>query len=241
MQVTTLNKIINLFIVGAFVLTLLIFAFVYYYKDFITEAEIRAIKITADAIGAPVIALFATFAFVSVGILLGIIVDTIANLVFEDLLKKIYKNERSRLIFRCEKNFKKYDSLMNNFKQEFTSSDKYKDLPRNEDIYIAYSVGIFFHTANKENIEWAVQHYSFYLLSLNYLFVSCCVLIVTPFTTLPLTYKLGLTAVLFVFIYVLIYQAINKFLYTYEVSFRHSTIILIEEKLKESKKEQDEK
>lgn len=232
MQITTLNKIINLFLVGIFANTLFAVVVIYNAKDYISQNAIADLKTFIDSIGNSTVVLLITFIFLSTSILFGIVTDALSDFFFHRVLKKIIKNELVRKILYCNGNYEQHELLAKVFREMFSSSSKYKNLVKcndeseNKKISKAYASALFFHTANKENIEWAVQHYSFYLLSMNYLLISCGCLILSLFMPITVWNRILLTGTLLVFIYGLLYQAVHKYLYTYEVTFRHCAVIL---------------
>lgn len=229
MQVTTLNKIINLFLIGTFVVVVVAAGVIVQFRDVDSEKY----KSLPVLLGSPVIVFVVTLFLVSTIILLGIVVDTLANISVRPLVKIATRKKWAALILGSGKDVVQHEYLMGKFKQRFTKCEKYCDLFDDERYYKAYAVAFFFHSANKETIEWVVQHYSIYLLSTSYLFILYC----TPFLIMMTPVSTGAKACLFfaniLFIYTLIYQSIHKYLYSYDVVFRHGAVVLSSEKSKE--------
>lgn len=236
MQITTLNKIINIFLVGAFSFSLLLLSYFLQNPSTISELQDQFNKINA-----PTITIFVTFTLFTFPILLGVIVDAAASLLFSYPVKKLPKYKLVRYLFFVKERHDQFEALKEKFKSKFDSTEKYNNLNKDDNLYRTYSVAIFFNTASKENIEWVVQHYSYYLLSINYLFICCCVFISTFFISFNYLSNNQIRIIVATFIYLFINQAITKFLYAHECSYRHSAIVLCEEKSNDEYDENVEK
>lgn len=229
MQVTTLNKIINLFLIGTFVI-------------FVTFAEAivwsRGIDInqlqSLITLGSPVFVFITTLFSVSTIILLGIIVDALSNMSFRPLIKNVARSRRCMSFLLSRKYEREHQYLKGKFEKCFETVNRFEHLRDAKQYGRNFAVALFFHTANKENIEWVVQHYSIYLLATSYLFVVCLSLLSVPL--IPMVgwgMKALIILVTLLSIYILSYEACRKYLYSYGVIYRHDVVVLSNERIGE--------
>lgn len=232
MQITTLNRIINLFIVGVFA-NILIGLFIYYLANGgFGDGGIETLKKTVDAPGP----LIATFVFFSTSILMGVVIDSLSYLLFHKLVR--YSIDRPwviRIFFLTDRK-RLRDAFWDKFKQQFLRANKFTNISggNSEEVDKSMAAALFFHTGKKESIEWVMQHYSFYVLALDYLVTVLPVPLVIPFLSFSCCVKILIAVANFFLIYFLCHQALNKYLYTYEATFRHCTIVLSEEQKKKT-------
>lgn len=238
MQITTLNKIINIFLIGAFAFTLLLFPLYFYYSHDLSRSDVFFTKLNdlITKLGPTATPLITALTLISVPILLGVVIDAAANIIFENIVEKLPpSNEKVRKFFGIKWRYDQCNELFVKCLNELDSSDKYKHLAKDKTLIRSYAVAFFLHTANKENIEWVIQHYSYYLLSINYLFIICLTFIFTIFLPFALGTKIIICSVSVIFIYLLMSQAMTKFLYSYECAYRHWSVILAQESEEKSK------
>jgi hypothetical protein len=229
MQVTTLNKIINLFLVGTSFNVILIGFIAYSFNGSFSVSDYARLKIAIGTIGEPTIVVVVTFVFLSSGFMFGIIADSISSVGIFLLDKAIEIESLRRRVLFCQGSYEQYSHLSDKFEKLLKDTEKYKILKPEKIVRKSYASGIFFDTANKENVEWLVQHYSIFLLSMNYiLIVPFALFIATVFPT-TLFWTIIFWIVILAFLYSLIYQAAHKYLYAYEVIYRHGVIVISKE------------
>ena len=230
MQVTTLNKIINLFLIGTFVI------FVTFAEAVVWSlgGDINTLQVLIVSLGSPVFVFIATLFSLSTIILLGIIVDALSNMSIRQLIKKVAQSDRCMSFLLSKRQLAEHQYLKRKSEESFKTVSKYRHLRDTKQHGRNFAVALFFHTANKENIEWVIQHYSVYLLATSYLFVLCVSLLTVPLMPMVGWRIKGL--IIFVnmlSVYVLSYEACRKYLYSYEVIYRHDVVVLSNEQPEE--------
>jgi hypothetical protein len=229
MQVTTLNKIINLFLIGTFVVFLACVEAALWNPDI----NIDKLQALVASLGSPIFVFIATLFSLSTIILLGIIVDALTNMSIRPLIKKLSESDWFMYYLQSQKYLAQYQYLKSKSEESFKAANKYEcllDAPHGR----PFPVALFFHTANKENIEWVIQHYSVYLLASSYLFMLCLGVIIIPLISMAGWVINGIIILVSLLsIYVLSYEACRKYIYAYEVIYRHNTIVLCDELVKE--------
>lgn len=215
MQLNTMNRVIALFLIGGFVIVMLAVAF---------ESEIRALlnQYSKMEVGAPA-GVFLAVALLSITALAGSIVDAIGNLTVRRLIRKWLAKDRSRaMFFFCAEEFDEQDRWRTAFQTSLTSEPRYKNLAHPEMIKAA-SAGLFFRTATKEHNEWLVQHHSMYHLSANFviILIACA-----SWSFANAEHVAGVACLIGA--YLLITFALDNYLYTYQLSFRHAFLALME-------------
>ena len=227
MQISTLNKVINLFLVGFFVVSVIL---LFFYDKIIEllvlhKVDIKSISSESFAL------LLGTFFLLSVSIFIGLLVEGVTSILrtpFEAGIKKPF----FAAIFGCSKPFEEYLYFCNEFKKLFKIK-RANQLPvADESRYGSYAVAHLFISANAQTLDWAIQHYSTYLLTTNYILLFIIIIpIELLLTSFILFYKLLVFFLFLIIIYFLIHLAIDKFLYAYEVTFRHGVLSLLNDTL----------
>ncbi len=165
---------------------------------------------------------------------LGVIIESITDFIryyFEMIIGDEGRDNLHRLI--CGKTYKNYSVLqaysIKGLENVYYDKDDLKDVRKG-----SLLVGFFFNTANSETIDWVVQHYATYRLSLNYivllpficytLFELKIIFFSNPYIVLTV-WSLS-TLLLYRF-------AIERKLYAYEVLYRHIVTVLCYEQKNE--------
>lgn len=208
MQLSTLNRVIALFLIGGFVVVMATVAF----KDEIETLLPQSSNWTG---------IFLAIALLSAAALAGTLVDALANLTICLLIRKWIAKGRSRArLFFCGGDFDVQDRWRSAFHAAIEHDPRYKKLA-NDDMIQATSASMFFRTAEKAHTEWLVQHYSMYHLSANFalVLIACAV-----WAFVSSAYLLGFLCI--AGSYLLTTFAVDNYLHTYRMSFQNAYLAL---------------
>ncbi|HYI08460.1 MAG TPA: hypothetical protein VEK57_05285 [Thermoanaerobaculia bacterium] len=216
MQLTTLNRVIALFIIGAFVVTLAALGLG-------SDLEALAERHFEDAFGASTAVVIAIALF-AITVLAGMLVDASGNLTVRWLIR--FKLARRRSVawwFFCGDEFDEQDRWRQAFANALANDVRYHGLATWElDTLKALSAGLFFRTAQKEHAEWLIQHHSMYHLAANFVLLLLAVTVWAVATG-----SWGWAAAMVPGAYLLLTFALDNYLYTYQLSFRNAYLALL--------------
>ncbi len=222
MQITTLNKIINLLLVGTWV-TL---AIVWCILTRTWGIDKSRIKEVAEIFGSPVVVLVVTLFLLSATVFVGMIVNALSTLILKPFLKKAITHQAIMRLTRNKKDWEDHNFFVNEFNRHFRRSERYGHVATEEPDNQSLACALFFQTANKENIDWLIQHYSLSILAMDYVFVLLWLPILVVFMPLTIWYQAGFILLIIICTYALISTTIDRYLYSYEVVYRHGIIVL---------------
>jgi hypothetical protein len=223
MQITSLNKVLNLFMVGLFVIIL----FAYSMMDrIISHLSSDKFKNLSDAVSEPVLVLAITLMLFSVALLAGLIIESALS-IFKTFLKPSHKHTFVVSFLRCKRQVRQTEDIRAEFEKIFTTSRKYKHFASKERSN-TIATAIFFHTANPQNIEWLTQHYSLYMLSASYAFLLFLGLIIYTAGPAGLLSKVIFLCCDLAVIYLLLHTAVNKYFFAHAIVNRHACIVVNE-------------
>lgn len=177
--------------------------------------------------------------FLSGCALLGAIIEGTSDFTIRKLIRKSIKSHKWAKSFFQGEMQKEISYWEDHFLKTIEEKKLCKDMLTNSKINVnQLASGIFQKNTTKEHFEWALSHYAMYYLATGY------ILILTLFLVLPIKYNLqdqlsiDLTILFVVLIlssiYVLCSLAIDKYFYTYLVTFRFACLWAEEQEQKES-------
>jgi hypothetical protein len=230
MQITTLNKIINLFLVGIIAMGMTLYLFSAQAVQFLSSSQLP--PIIKDSIG-PIGSVFGAVVLLSFSVFFGVLVDAASEwLVRSFIVKKAIENSRLlRIAFRTQRQYTLTHDLRKRFREQLVVNKKYRNLAANdEEEDKAFGSAIFFETAKAENVDWLTQVYSVYLLATSFVLIIIVLTIVCPILhafgipikTLPLDWYIP-----FMFaVYFFLYLGAHRRLFSYEIVYRHGLLTL---------------
>lgn len=158
---------------------------------------------------------------------LGLIVDAIANLIRGFLKRRLYESERAQRLLWCKHALKNLRYYREQPTKLFKADEEYQAIASEKyEENKTYAVALFFQTAKPEHVEWTLQHYSMYVFATSYFTVLLLCLPLAWFTNYSFVAKAVFTALDLVALYLLIHSAIDRYLYVYENTYRHSAAFL---------------
>lgn len=204
MQVTTLNRVISLFIIGVVVMVVLALLQWSAIHGWLMEHYLPANWV-------PLIGVVATLALGAVAVVLGVAVDAIVdsfvrNLIIEQLIRResfpwAPRPLRGMLFWR------------HRMRQALGD-----DIPREEEF--SFGAAFFFRTTDAKHNEWLIQHYSMYQL-------ECDAALVGLGTAVWLIADHPRwMVVLAVLSLVMLYHSIERVAYVYQLVFRNACLVL---------------
>lgn len=218
MQVNTLNRIISLFLKGGLLLVAVSFFFVDDIRRFSCrhglDQEWSAASGVLLAVG-----------LLSVTALAGTVLDALGNVTIRPFIRMIGDKKSRTYFFLCCREFDEQERWGVIFAAELRKSEKYA-LPLGiESLLKPFSAGLFFRTAQKDHIEWLVQHHSIYNLSADFVpvLLGCSVFSGQfgwwwPFILVGAAYLLTTFA-------------LDNYLYSYQLTFRNAYLALRDESM----------
>ncbi len=215
MQLTTLNKVVNLFLVGGFVVFL-----------GIAWAEPSARELGGQRSSSAVV--FLTLGLLSSAALAGMVIEALSETFVRWLLGPVAAEYR---IFKWLKDYKGYRYWMKTFEAALLQAPPHKKLLCDSSELRAYAVAILFRSANPEHIQWAVQHYSMFMLATNFAVVALLsgAFVWIPAWSLDLATRIWVTIGSAAIVPLLSIFAQDKWYYSYEIAFRNGALALLEE------------
>jgi hypothetical protein len=225
MQLTTLNKVVSLFLVGGLVLLAVIFLF---------GPDLDHIYIFSESKAQALLVLVGALSLLALAAAVGAVVDTLASLTLGHWLRKCITHKQLAVCFGQRHSFDDFDSWRKCFGTLIETREPIKTLvPAIRGHELSLGSAIFFKTSSQGLISWAEGHYAAYLYATNLAFLS----LLTPIVLFAsgraqqlsgwalgsyITLSIGLGLVFSS-------MAIDKYLYTHEVSFRQASLVLLEE------------
>lgn len=224
MQITTLNKVINLVLVGTFALVLGAWLFFDKMVSYFGSDTFIAVRPHASE----AIVIFAiALALLSVTMCLGLIVDAIANLVRGFLKKHVYESDDAERLLMCLHALQNFRHYREQFNKLFRADAMYRAIASETDEKNkSYAVAIFFQTAKPEHVEWTLQHYSMYVLATSYFTLLLLCLPVVWCTNNSCGAREFFTGLAILALYLLLHSAIDRYFYVYENTYRHVSVLL---------------
>lgn len=207
MQVTTLNRVISLFIIGVMVMVVAAFA-----EWSAIEGWLRSHPLTEG--WGPIVGVAAALAFGAAAVVLGLAVDAVGdtlvrNLILERLLRRDFPTWAPRP-FRG----------MSFWRLRMRGLLQDRGVPPDEEF--SFAAAHFFRTADAKHTEWLVQHYAMYQLECDAALVGSAAAVVLAFEQ-----RLAAAAVSLICL-LMLYHSWERVAYVYQVVFRN-TCLAVEE------------
>lgn len=223
MPITNLNKVVNLFIIGALTLLLIGLTFWEQTYTFIVEDETLSF---GSLIG------FATIAFLPLSTLFGAVVESITDLFIRVLFtRKIAKSRQiARFLLRLDE-FKEHEYYKKRYVSflKLSHSSKLEGDEENEELNARSAQAIFFDNASAEHIQWLIRHYARYHLITQLILIFLFALPLLPKLALVLNVHYLIVYGIYIFcMYTLVSLVIGLRLYSYELLYRHASHYLAE-------------
>ena len=232
MQLTTINKVVSLFLIGG----LVIMAVVCVSWEKLDQALSQggALYSFLESKGQALLVLAGALSLLSLASAVGAVVDTLTGLTVRHWLVKSASHRWLAVCLGQKHSFDDFDFWRERFRFLVENREPYKSfVPEIRDHEITMAAAIFFKTGSQGLISWAESHYAVFVYATNLVFLS----ILMPIALLiwgghqALGWSLGSYIVLGIVLALLFSgMAIDKFLYTHEVSFRQAALVLLEEK-----------
>lgn len=243
MQFTTLNKIINLFLIGTFTIVMVVVESIFLKIDFNPlllnfGIDPKGIKDFIQTLGLPAFILLSSIFSVPVVVFLGVTVDAATELTVRTGVKALLRHKFLVCLFAnrrdsCKKIYfeKKVDNLLRKTKKyRFLSNVKKVDNPFLDGVDKSFGVAFFFRKGNEEIVDWVIQHYSVYLLATSYLFILSLFVFVTVFLgAIEFTSKIWIFVTYLFLFYLLMYESVRKYLHTWEYTHSYNAVVLCDE------------
>jgi hypothetical protein len=229
MQITDLNKVINLFLVGSLALTI---AALLWRDEIYSEAK-RLVG-TEGQFPASLGILLTTLLVLAIVMFVGCVIDGLAQVFIRRHFERLVERKFFLKLFFYRRQYEDTKSCRAKFKSLLKQSSKYQYISEEEDIVSA--AALFFHTAKPQNITWLIQHQAVHVLATDY--IALILIFTIAFIVFGVLHILGLGVkalpaywlAIFIFpLYPLSYLSIDRWLYTYEVAYRNNIIVLCEE------------
>lgn len=236
MQLTNLNKVINFLLIGLIVIGIVVFSF---YR------EIILFFTSAGFIGDPsqlfsnsAILTGVTLFLFSLSFFIGLLVEGGAAISVQTFIVWGSNKRLFIRLFVCSKGAKAFNYTLNEFNKLFEVNKIYKRINKYDSHDDPLAVALFFKTANSQTLDWVIQHHSTYILATNYLFLllflGTPVLIIKFFpANFTLWVKFSVSIIYSACIYLLFHLAIDRYLYTYETTYRHDILVLCDDTFKQ--------
>jgi len=235
-QLNTLNRVISLFLIGGFVVVL---SAVLLREEIAKKVDPFFARAPSRRGLEPMAGVLLTVGLLSATALAGAIVDALGNLTVRRFITKILSKDRFLAgLFWCAGEFDEYESWRKTFEAALENNRKHESLVGKPGMMKPLSAGIFFRTADKEHVEWLVQHHSMYHLTADFVvilligavlaFVGAIVGAVRVAWQLDL-FLLALTCASVAAAYLLMTFALDHFLYSYQLTFRNAYLALKDE------------
>lgn len=233
MQLTTLNKVVSLFLVGGLVLLAVICLFWQELDNALPATG--GLSIFVERKGQALLVLAGALSLLALAAAVGAVVDTLASLALGHWLRKCTSHRWLAVCFGQRHSFDDFDFWRKRFGSLVKTQEPLKtflsEVPGHE---LSLGAAIFFKSSSQGLISWAESHYAAYLYATNLAFLS----FLTPIALFASRrnqqlsgWALGSDITLSIVLgLVFSSMAIDKYLYTHEVSFRQASLVLLEEK-----------
>ncbi|HSE19546.1 MAG TPA: hypothetical protein VLB46_20960 [Pyrinomonadaceae bacterium] len=184
MQITDLNKIINLFLVGSLALTI---AALLWMDKIQTYYKARQPAGEEGQFPTALIVLVITLLVLATAMLIGCVIDRLTEIIFRKHFNWLTKRKLLRRFFFVGNQYEETNSCRTKFSSLLSKSSKYQCINYKEEDCEIYAAALFFHTAKPGQISWLVQHHAVHILATDYI-----VLILILTIVVPVLYFLGL-------------------------------------------------
>lgn len=243
MSLTTLNKVVALFLVGGFLLTILL---AHHLQSISTALQ------SAQANKGSGIWVLAAFLILPVVASAGAVAEGISEASFQKLVRRSRKSRSIARFLRHEASRVRYVFWSDRVRYLLSISPRFQLILGDafEDRVQSTSAAIFLWSANAENFSWMVRHYATFVMASNFAAVlsigyiySLTRVLVGRFVTLkdppllptsPVAFALT-SLLVFIATWSLCSIAASRFLYSHELFLRHSCLELTEDCLESSK------
>ncbi|HMG72193.1 MAG TPA: hypothetical protein VK582_01720 [Pyrinomonadaceae bacterium] len=233
MQITDLNKIVNLFLVGSLALTIVALLWIdkiqaYYLAHHVAEME--------STLPTSMVVLVTTLLALGSAMFTGCVVDGLTEIFLRANLRRLVDIRLVRKFFWVGKQYQTTKSCRDKFNSLLENNARYKSFHDDDKGHKTFAAALFFHTAQSGNVSWLVQHHAVHVLTADYIF-----LVLTFTIVFPILHFLGFFAgfdvkllpfpwwcLLILSLYPLCHLAIDRWLYTYEIAYRHGMVVLSE-------------
>lgn len=238
MQISTLNKILSLFLCGCIASLALVLVYSSEIQAFIKKDQLINFLSNSKIGSSILLSVIAASLIMFIGSLItgfaqwtirGVFFKLKESRVFVSLLGQYRVNERY-------KNWKEIFIKILNNNPYYSSFTDFSGFSEEDDKHItSLASAILFRHGNQENIRWITTHFATYILSTDFIatsfFVYICIL--TGFDISP-DMKLVFFIVTIGISYLLLVLATFSYLYTYECIFRYSSLIVSKKLLEET-------
>ncbi len=234
MQISDLNKIINLFLVGSLAITIFAFQWIDEIQAYYKTKQLAGIE---GQFPASLVILITTLLVLAVTMFIGCVIDGLTEVFFRQHLKRLTGRNLLLKLFSGKKQYEATELCRAKFNALLSSNSKYGCInhqdEREDEIFAA---ALFFHTAKPEHTSWLIQHHAVHVLATDYI-----VLILIFTVIFPALHFLGLGvkvlsihwwSLFILSLYPLCYLSIDRRLYTYEVAYRNAILVLCEDSSK---------
>jgi hypothetical protein len=222
MQITTLNKIINLILSGSLIISITYILILFYFPDYLATLPISNAGFVAASL--------------PVAIFLGVIIESMS-----ENLRILFRAGFLKFIlylFGAKKRWERMLSVGSLFRGKLLykadlKGISLKEVGINEDVYIAnVAQCLVFQKCNSETSGWILQHLSLSLLASNYALITLSLAVGSLFLNVPLNTRLilfisGMSAT-----YVLCHIWIRKFIFSHTELYWEAYVLLSDEALK---------
>jgi hypothetical protein len=240
MQIPTFNKIINLFVVGVFTVSIGLFLFgSQLFTEITTFIDTHPLPGSIEPALGPLVTVSGAVVLLSVTMFLGVAIDGLSDVLIRGFLLKwiITKHRYTHRLFAIKNQFNTTEMLRYRFHELLEESSKYVRLKTQSRYKFyddngdkaehdkVYGSAIFFETAKPDLVNWLSQPYYLYLLASNFI-LPLLVLIALCFQQF---FSMSLLSVLFIALYGLVRVSLHRRLFSYEIVYRQCVIILAAE------------
>jgi hypothetical protein len=239
MQISDLNKIVNLFLVGALAQTI----FSLLWIDSI-QRYVSAYASTGSQLPSSLAVLLGSLMALASAMFVGAVIDGLTETFLRDPLRKVARSGLVRKFFLVNQQYLDTEGCQLTFNELWSRSTKYESIRRaTEKDSEIFASALFFRTAESSNISWVVQHHAVHVLAADYIFLVLVLTIALPVLSLlgsfvsfnVRTLPFGWWLLFLLSLYPLCHLALHRWLYTYEVAYRHGVLVLSEEAVERSK------
>jgi hypothetical protein len=227
MQPTTLNKVVSLFLVGGVVL-LLSGCILWNLNGPLTISH--EVMDALRQAGPAFIAVVGGLALASSAALLGLVCEAITDMTTRRLIKRAAESEKIAGFFLQKEILVGHDRWRVIFKSALEGDKQLGSFLSGGQDHSA-ATGIFYMSAPDSSIAWADSHYATYVLCSNLAFVSAILAIHILVAGFGGLYSWPTVAACMLFLIPLFYAflslGLDRYLYTYLFTFRHSGLTLL--------------
>lgn len=236
MQVTNLNKVINFLLIGLISIGIIVLSF--YQEIILLFKSASFIGDASQLFSNSAILTGITLFLFSLSFFIGLLVEGGAAISVQTFIVWGSSKRLFIRLFACSKGAKAFNYTLHEFNKLFKVNKTYNRINKYESHDNPLAVALFFKTANSQTLDWVIQHYSTYILATNYifllLFLGTPVLIIKFFSAnFTLFVKIFISIIFITCIYLLFHLAIDRYLYTYETTYRQDILVLCDDTSKQ--------